>query len=119
MRGLATSQGRDSLEVSRMSEVQQDSLALSDQAVSLPQVTFKPTIHYPDEARAYGKKAFVWVKLRVDTLGQTSNYSVIKTPNRSLDAAAIMYAKQYRFSAGSLDGKKSVMTIAVQIEFDP
>jgi hypothetical protein len=72
---------------------------------------------YPDGILHAHQTDTVWISGRVDTLGNFSPDSVLKSTSRTLDSVAIKLSHQLKFSPAEWSGKKLPVGLMCPIRF--
>lgn len=72
---------------------------------------------YSDQARRRRTEGVVTIALRVDEQGDVSNVRVVRSLGDGLDQNALVAVRQWRFRAGTRNGRRVAMDAEVDIEF--
>ncbi len=95
-----------------------DSLIIHDAYYETPKIIYKPVISYPSDVKSKEKEK-VNIKATIDTLGNASDFKIMKSTNKLFNKKALELAKKYKFTPGKEDGKIISMYITWAIIFDP
>ena len=72
---------------------------------------------YTDEARRAKVQGIVLLHIDVDTHGQPTNIRVVQGLGLGLDQRAVDAVRQWKFRAGSINGKPAVTSAEIQVTF--
>ena len=82
-----------------------------------PRAIFQTAPNYPQELRRRGIEGIVQVVFLVDTTGRVQNPKVESSTDASLEAPAIDAVRQWKFEAGTRQGKRVPFKMRVPIAF--
>jgi periplasmic protein TonB len=94
------------------------SAALPEETVDAPaRLERGATPNYPSEARADGVEAEVKLELVVSATGSVENVRVVRRAGHGLDDAAVVAARQFRFSPAVKQGHAVRVRMSWSVEF--
>jgi TonB family protein len=110
--------GQQKSDASQSHAVATDSLTLVDPLVEVPKFVVKPKAIYPDSIKLKNRLVVI-VRATVDTLGNVSDVAVVHRTGTVFDTLAIHLAQQFKFTAGRIDNRASIVKISWGSEFIP
>jgi TonB family protein len=95
-----------------------ESATLAEESVDTPaRLEHGATPNYPSEARAEGVEAEVKLELVVSAAGAVENVRVVRRAGHGLDDAAVLAARQFRFSPAVKQGHAVRVRMSWSVEF--
>ncbi len=86
-------------------------------SIVAPILLTKVDPEYTDEARQARLQGIVMLHIDVDTRGLPTNIKVVQGLGLGLDQRAVEAVRQWKFHAGTMNGKPAVMSAEVQVTF--
>jgi TonB family protein len=83
-----------------------------------PAVTVPVTPEYPAAAKAAGISAEVTLELDLSATGEVTAARVLKPAGQGFDEAALVAARELRFSPAEIDGKPAAVTLEYRFRFE-